>query len=61
MSKVSDQIGTRRDAWRNLVDALVAREVLPKERVPAVAPIDIEIEIDDQRADKSIQLPELPR
>ncbi len=59
VAKVSDEIRKRHEAWRKLVDALVARELLPAERVPKEDPIDIEVE--DLRKDQRVPLPELPR
>lgn len=59
VATVGDDILTRRAAWRTLVDALVARELLPAERVPTADPIDVDIE--DLRKDQSVSLPELPR
>lgn len=57
--KVGGEITSRHTAWRKLTDALVARELLPVERVPTADPIDIEIE--DLRVNPSAPLPELPR
>ncbi len=59
VAKVGEEIRTRHDAWRKLVDALVARELLPAERVPTADPIEVEVE--DLRKDQRVPLPELPR
>src|SRR5205085_16684 len=42
VSKVGEDVQLRRAAWRTLVDALVARELLPAERRPTADPIQVE-------------------
>lgn len=58
VTKVGEDIQLRRAAWRTLLGALVARELLAVERVPTSDPITILVE--DLRKDQSVPLPDLP-